>query len=168
MDAAYTSMAEYLNCAEVDLSFGPSTSMNTYVLAQAFRQTLRTGDEVIVTNQDHEANQGSWRRLEDVGVKVNEWKVNPESGCLHISDLEQLLTEKTKLVAFTHCSNVVGHVNNVKGVTDLVRSSCDALVVVDGVSYAGHGIPDVKDLGSPDVYMFSTYKVGRTQVGLFK
>ena len=89
---------------------------------------------------------------------VREWKVDPISGNLLLEDLQSLLNDKTKLVAFTHCSNVVGHVNPVKKITSMVREASEALVIVDGVSYAGHGLPDIQELGSPDVYMLSTYK----------
>ncbi|MGD9192461.1 MAG: aminotransferase class V-fold PLP-dependent enzyme, partial [Desulfobacterales bacterium] len=63
MDAGYQAMADLLNCDPNELTLGPSTTMNFYVLAQAIRPTLKPGDEIIVTNQDHEANIGCWRRL---------------------------------------------------------------------------------------------------------
>src|SRR3546814_2445123 len=62
MDEARARLAGYLNVATDEVHFGPSTSQNSYVLAQAFRQMLRPGDEIVVTNQDHEANSGAWRR----------------------------------------------------------------------------------------------------------
>jgi selenocysteine lyase/cysteine desulfurase len=155
MDAAYASMASYLNANEEDVSFGPSTSCNTYVLSQAIREGLVPGDEIIVTNQDHETNTGVWRRLEESGAKVREWQVNKD-GLLDVADLEQLLSSKTKLLAFPHCSNVVAHVNPVAEIAAKAHEA-GALVVCDGVSYCGHGLPDTKALGA-DVYMFSTYK----------
>src|SRR5579862_3141166 len=63
MDAARARLAEYLGVSASEVHFGPSTSQNTYVLAQALRPQLQPGDEIIVTNQDHEANSGAWRRL---------------------------------------------------------------------------------------------------------
>ena len=100
-------MARWLNVATDELHFGPSTSQNTYVLAQAFRRHLQRGDEVIVTNQDHEANIGAWSRLQDDGIVVRTWQVD-SAGALHIPDLEALLGARTRLVAFTHSSNAVG------------------------------------------------------------
>lgn len=156
MDAARTRLAEYLGVASEEVHFGPSTSQNTYVLAQAFRALLEPGDEIIVTNQDHEANTGQWRRLAAQGMVVREWRVDPETGLLDPARLEGLLTERTRLVTFPHASNVVGHINPVARLGALVRSA-GALTVVDGVSGAPHGLPDVRQLQA-DIYLFSLYK----------
>ncbi len=156
MDSSYPAFARYLNVAADEVYFGPSTTQNTHVLAQAFRDALQEGDEVIVTNQDHEANSGAWRRLAAEGVTVKEWRVDPETGRLHLEDLRALLGERTELVAFPHCSNIVGEINPVREITDLVHAA-GGVAVVDGVSYAGHGFPDIDALGA-DVYLFSTYK----------
>ncbi len=156
MDSSYPAFARYLGVQPEEVYFGPSTTQNTYVLAQAFRDLLREGDEVVVTNQDHEANSGAWRRLAEFGVEVKEWQVDVETGRLHLGTLKPLLSEKTKIVAFPHCSNIVGEINPVEEIVDLIHS-VGATAVVDGVSYAGHGFPDVSALGA-DIYLFSTYK----------
>jgi len=78
MDASKQRMAAWLNVDAEEVHFGPSTSQNTYVIAQALRQELKPGDEVIVTNQDHEANIGAWSRLEDDGIVVRH-----PGGCIH-------------------------------------------------------------------------------------
>ncbi len=80
-----------MNVEADELSFGPSTSQNTYVLAQAFAETLSPGDAVIVTDQDHEANSGAWRRLAARGMEIREWHVDPESGQLELDQLADLL-----------------------------------------------------------------------------
>ena len=156
MDEARMRMAAIMGMDTDEISFGPSTTQNTYVLAQAFGQYLNEGDAIIVTNQDHEANSGPWRRLADQGIEVREWQVDPETGHLDIMDLTMLLDERVKLVCFPHCSNVVGEINDVAGVCKVVRAA-GAYSCVDGVSYAPHGIPDVGALGA-DVYLFSAYK----------
>jgi selenocysteine lyase/cysteine desulfurase len=135
--------------------FGPSTSQNTYVLAQAFRRHLATGDAIVVTNQDHEANSGFWRRLADDGIEIREWAMD-EAGHLDLAALARLLDGRVRLVAFPHASNVVGEVNDVAAITALAHEA-GAVVCVDGVSYAPHGLPDVGALGA-DIYLFSTYK----------
>jgi len=163
MDAAKARMAAWLNVQTSELLFGPSTSQNTYVLAQALRQSLKTGDEVIVTNQDHEANVGVWRRLEDDGIVVREWKVDPDSGELRPVDLEDLLGGRTRMVAFTHCSNVIGTIHPVREMTDMIHEA-GAIAVVDGVSLCPHGLPDIAALGA-DVYLFSLYKVYGPHLG---
>ena len=133
-----------------------STTMNMYVLSNAMRSLLNPGDEVIVTNQDHEANVGAWRRLAEHGMIIKEWKINPASAELEIDDLKALLSDKTKIVAVTHCSNIVGSINDLKSIAKIVHEY-DAYIIGDGVSYAPHGFPDVKDL-DVDFYAFSLYK----------
>jgi cysteine desulfurase family protein (TIGR01976 family) len=163
MDAARVRMASWLNVGADEVHFGPSTSQNTYVLAQALRRRLKAGDEIVVTNQDHEANVGAWRRLADEGITVREWKVNPETAELERSGLEALLGPRTRMVAFTHCSNLVGSINSVKEMTDLIHGA-GAWAFVDGVAFAPHGLPDLAALGV-DAYCFSLYKVYGPHLG---
>ena len=156
MDEARVGLARYLGVREHEVSFGPSTSQNTYVLAQAFGEWLVPGNVIIVTNQDHEANTGAWRRLSNRGVLVKEWKVHKETGELNLEDLVNLLDDDVKLVCFPHCSNIVAHINPVKEIISLVHSA-GAYVCVDGVSYAPHGLPNINEIGA-DIYLFSSYK----------
>lgn len=164
MDLARSRMAAWLNVATEEVHFGPSTSQNTYVVAQALRQHLRPGDEVIVTNQDHEANIGAWRRLASDGIEVREWKVDPDSGELKPDDLDAWLGPRTRAVAFTHCSNVVATINPVRELTDRIHAA-GAIALVDGVSFCPHGLPDLAELGA-DVYFFSLYKVYGPHLGV--
>jgi cysteine desulfurase family protein (TIGR01976 family) len=163
MDAAKTRLAAWLNVEADELHFGPSTSQNTYVLAQALREHLSAGDEVVVTNQDHEANVGAWRRLATAGIVVREWQVDRHSGELRIADLESLLGPRTRVVAFTHCSNVLATINPVRDITDLVHRA-GAWAFVDGVSWCPHTLPDLAALGV-DAYFFSLYKVYGPHLG---
>lgn len=156
MDEARARMAAILGVDTDELSFGPSTTQNTYVLAQAFRQWMKPGEAIVVTNQDHEANSGPWRRLVEAGIEVREWQIDPETGSLNPQDTENMLDEKVRLVCFPHCSNVVGEINPVTEITAIAHAA-GAFVCVDGVSYAPHGFPNVGDLG-PDIYLFSAYK----------
>ena len=156
MDEAYLRLATCLNVGDDEVHFGPSTSQNTYVLARALRPLWVEGDEIIVTDQDHEANSGAWRKLAETGLTVREWKVDRETGHLDPADLEGLLGERTRLVAFPHASNIVAEINPVREIAARVREA-GAISVVDGVSYAPHGLPDIEELGT-DVYLFSSYK----------
>ncbi|MEE9333258.1 MAG: aminotransferase class V-fold PLP-dependent enzyme [Granulosicoccaceae bacterium] len=157
MDAALVRLGEYLNLDANDVHLGPSTSQNTSMLAQAFRKVLKPGDEIIVTNQDHEANIGVWRKLGEEGIIIREWRIDPDSGQLNLDDLDNLFNDSTKLLAFCHCSNVIAHINPVAEICAKARAA-SVITVVDGVSYCGHGLPDVKALGA-DIYLFSLYKV---------
>jgi len=163
MDAAKSRMAVWLNVGADEIHFGPSTSHNTYVLAQALRRHLQPGDEIIVTNQDHEANVGAYSRLAAEGFTVREWKVNPGTAELERRDLEALLGPRTRVVAFTHCSNVVGSIHAVRELTDLVHRA-GAWAFVDGVAFSPHGLPDLTELGV-DAYCFSLYKVYGPHLG---
>ena len=155
MDEARVRLAAILGVDADEVSFGPSTTQNTYVLANAFRQWMEPGDAIVVTNQDHEANSGPWRRLAEDGIEVREWQINPETGHLDLADLVPLL-KGARLLAFPHCSNVIGEINDAAEITRLAHEA-GVCVCVDGVSYAPHGLPDVGALGA-DIYLFSSYK----------
>ena len=163
MDEAQTRLSAMLGVDTDELSFGPSTTQNVYVLAQAFREMLTPGDAIIVTNQDHEANTGAWRRLSNAGIEVREWQIDPETGHLDPHDLEPLL-DGAKLLCFPHCSNVIGEINDVAAISAMAHDA-GAVTCVDGVSYAPHGLPDVDALGA-DIYMFSAYKTYGPHQGL--
>ena len=164
MDQATELFAKMINANKDEIIIGASTTMNMYVLSNAMRHFLKPGDEVIVTNQDHEANVGAWRRLKEHGAVIKEWKINSENAELEITDLESLLSDRTKIVAVTHCSNIVGSMNDLKSITKLIHQY-DAYIIGDGVSYAPHGFPNVKDL-DVDFYAFSLYKTYGPHLGL--
>lgn len=164
MDSAYARMAAYLNASPEEVHFGPSTTQNVYVLANALRPMWQEGDRIIVSCQDHEANAGAWRRLAKRGIEVVEWHVDPQTGVLDPAALEGLFNDRTRLLAFPHCSNVIGHVNPVADLTRIAHAH-GALSVVDGVGWAPHEIPDVKALGI-DIYMFSSYKTYGPHLGV--
>jgi selenocysteine lyase/cysteine desulfurase len=95
---------------------------------------------------------------------VREWQVDPDSGLLNINDLKGLLSENTKFVFVTHCSNIVGSINDIGAISGLVHDA-GARLVVDGVSFAPHLAVDVKALNA-DVYFYSLYKVFGPHQGL--
>ena len=164
MDKATNFFAEMINANNDEIIIGGSTTMNMYVLSNAMKSLLKPGDEVIVTNQDHEANVGAWRRLAEHGMIVKEWQINNYTAELEIDDLKALLSNKTKIVAVTHCSNIVGSINDLKSIAEIVHQY-GAYIIGDGVSYAPHGFPDVKDL-DVDFYAFSLYKTYGPHLGL--
>ena len=156
MDKATHLFAKMINAKSNEILIGGSTSINLYVLSNALKHLINPGDEVIVTNQDHEANISPWRRLKDYGANIVEWKFNSDDHELKIFDLKKLINSKTKILAVTHCSNIVGSVNNLKDISDLAHKN-NIIVIGDGVSYAPHGFPNVKEL-DVDFYTFSLYK----------
>jgi len=157
-------MAEFIGAEPVEITLGASTSMNIYVLAQALRPLWRAGDEIVVSTLNHESNSGPWRRLEEFGLKIIDWPVNITTGELRAADLEALLTDRTRLVAFPHVSNITGDINDVEAITDLCHKA-GALACVDGVALAPHRAVDVKKW-DVDIYFFSFYKVFGPHLGL--
>lgn len=164
MDEARERLARMLGVTAEELSFGPSTTQNVYVLAQAFAEWLNPGDVIIVTNQDHEANTGAWRKLAARGIEIREWQIDPETGLLELEALEPLLDERVRLVCFPHCSNVIGAINPVQRICQRVHRA-GAFACVDGVSYAPHGLPNIEKLEA-DIYLFSSYKTYGPHQGL--
>ncbi len=162
--AAQRLMEEMMGAEPGEVMVGPSTTMNVYLLAQAVRPWFAEGDEIVVTNLDHEANSGAWRRLADSGITIREWRIEPETAELQTAALEPLLSDRTRLVCFPHCSNIAGGFNDVAAITRLVHDA-GALVCVDGVAYAPHRQLDVK-AWDVDFYLCSPYKIYGPHLGL--
>ncbi len=164
MDKASSLFAKMINAEDDEILIGGSTTSNLYVLSNALKKFIKPGDEIIVTNQDHEANISPWRRLKNDGVKIKEWKFNIENGELDINELHKLISNKTKILAVTHCSNIIGSINDLKLISKIAHEK-NVVVIGDGVSYAPHGFPNVKDL-DVDFYTFSLYKTYGPHLGL--
>ena len=157
LNYATKKVCEYINAARPEeVVIGPSSSMLLRILSICISKQWQEGDEVIVTNTDHEANVSPWTDLKNKGINVKLWKANPESLELELSDLNKLLTKRTKLVAVTHASNILGSINPIKEIAKTVHKA-GALICVDGVAYAPHRRVDVRKL-DVDFYVFSWYK----------
>ena len=139
-----------------EIYFASSSTVALQVLSRAMESQLQAGDEIIITNSDHESNVGPWVRLADKGVVIKIWKVNPETYELELDKLSELMNEKTKLVCVAHVSNLLGTINPVKEIAKLVHDN-GARICVDGVAYAPHRAVDVADW-DVDYYAFSLYK----------
>ena len=163
MDSSFTKVAQMLGVPTKNIHVGPSTSQNTYVLANALRLSKLKKRVIIVSNQDHEANTGVWRNLASQGFEVREWKVRA-NGVLYLDDLKKLVDSNVCLIAYPHVSNIIGQVNPVKEICTLAKE-VGAFTCVDGVSYAPHGIPQINDF-NPDIYLFSSYKTFGPHLGV--
>lgn len=164
MADAHRRMARMLGVDPQEVVIGPSTSANIDVLSRALRPLWAEGDEVIVTDLNHEANAGPWRRLAETGIRVIEWPVNPDTAELDLDLLDRLLSARTRLVAVPHVSNITGDINDIPTIIEKSHAA-SALVCVDGVAYAPHRYPDVKGLDA-DFYAFSLYKTYGPHMGL--
>ena len=163
MDKSIEKLAQLLRIPTKNLHVGPSTSQNTYVLANALRLSKIRRKAIIVSNQDHESNTGVWRNLANQGFEIREWGVRPD-GILYLDDLKQLVDSSVCMIAFPHVSNIIGQVNPVKEICTLAKEA-GAFTCVDGVSYAPHGIPQINDF-NPDIYLFSSYKTFGPHLGV--
>lgn len=156
--AARRAVAELINAPHDDeVVMGGATTALMFVLTQALRGGVKPGDEIIVTNTDHEANIGGWMRLAEAGAVIKVWEVNRDSLALELSDLDRLLSPRTTWLAMTHASNILGTVNPVEEVSRRVHAA-GGRVCVDAVAYAPHRLVDVQACGA-DVVVFSFYKV---------
>jgi cysteine desulfurase family protein (TIGR01976 family) len=162
--AGRAAMAELMGAgAPSELVLGPSTTQLLANLALACAPSLGPGDELIVTELDHESNIGPWRRVAALrGATVRTWTIDRasvESGgpALSLAALDELLSPRTRVVAVTQCSNVLGALVPVAEIAGRVRAA-GARLVVDGVAYAPHRLMDVRASGA-DAYVFSNYKV---------
>lgn len=165
MDSGRKVISDLLGVAMDTITIGPSTTQNLNTLSTACREFLSKGDEIIISEQDHEANIGGWERVaRQTGATLNLWKVNEIDGELDLGDLEKLLNPSTKIICVTHSSNIVGTVNPIDQIIDMGHSF-GAKVIIDGVSYAPHRWPDLSGTRA-DAYCFSTYKTYATHQGI--
>lgn len=155
---ARQAIAELINAADDrEVVMGGSTTGLMFQLIQAILPNVHAGDEIILTNTDHEANIGAWKRMQQAGAVIKIWQVNPETLQLDLNDLEKLLSTKTKWLAMTYASNVLGTINPIAEVARRVHA-VGGRVCVDAVAYAPHRLVDVQASGA-DVLVFSFYKV---------
>lgn len=157
VEAGRRALASLLGDGPGPVVIGPSSTQVVSNLAAALAPSLRPGDEIVVTEADHEANIGPWRRLAGQGAVLRTWPLDRDTLRLEPKDLAPLLSPRTRLVCMTHCSNVLGTIHDIPPVARLVHAA-GARLFVDGVAYAPHGPVDAAALGA-DGYVFSVYKV---------
>jgi cysteine desulfurase family protein (TIGR01976 family) len=154
--ATRRAMADYFNCDASEVVFGQNMTTITFALARAIARELKTGDEIVVTTLDHDANVAPWRALEEKGIVIRQVDIREEDCTLDLEDLKRKITSKTKLVAVGYASNMVGTINPIAEITKLAHGA-GALMFVDAVHYAPHGLIDVKALDC-DFLACSPYK----------
>lgn len=161
---ARQAMAHFLGADDArQISFGPSMTTLTILLSHAFGRAMQRGDEVLVTQLDHEANRGPWLKLAERGVSVHEVAMTPD-GQLDYEDFEKRISEKTKLIAVGLAANALGTVNDIARIQNLARGA-GAMLIVDAVHFTPHFVTDVAAL-DPDVLICSAYKFYGPHVGI--
>ncbi len=150
-------MAMFVGAARPEeVVFGHSTTVLLRFLALAMASQLAPGDEIVVTDFDHESNIGPWLWLKERGVVFRTWEIDKETLEPKLADLDRLMGPRTRLVCMTHASNILGTINPIREIADFVHQR-GARIVVDGVAYAPHRALDLQAFGV-DYYVFSLYK----------
>jgi cysteine desulfurase family protein (TIGR01976 family) len=164
MDAARRAVATFLGAADEScISFGQNMTTLNFSLANAIAKTLQAGDEILITQLDHEANRGPWLNLQGRGILVKEVRML-ESGVLDVADMAAKITPRTRLLALGASSNALGTVNDVALARRLTRA-VGALLVLDAVHYAPHFPIDVQAM-DVDFLLCSAYKFYGPHVGI--
>jgi cysteine desulfurase family protein (TIGR01976 family) len=168
-DAAISSargaLADLLGASPGEISFGANMTTITFHVARSLGRSLGPGDEIVVTELDHNANVDPWRALaRERGVTIRVAAVRPTPGELDWSDLERCVNTRTRVLAIGAASNALGTITDVRRAAELARS-VGAVSYVDAVHYAPHMLPDVREIGC-DFLACSAYKFYGPHVGV--
>jgi cysteine desulfurase family protein (TIGR01976 family) len=166
LDAAHRALADFYGTDDPDtIVFGPNMTSLTFALSRALARCWQPGDELLVTRLDHDANVSPWvLAARDTGATVRHVEIRREDCTLDMDDLAQKLSPKTRLVAVGYASNAVGTINPIERIVEMAHG-VGALVYVDAVHFAPHGLIDVGRLGC-DFLVASAYKFFGPHVGV--
>lgn len=161
---ARCAMADLLGASSHrQISFGQNMTSLAFSLAHAIARAIRPGDEILITQLDHEANRGPWQMLQERGAVIQEVPLLPQ-GELDYEQMRKLITEKTRLLALGCSSNAIGTVNDLRLARELTRQ-VGAWLILDAVHFAPHFPIDVQQL-DPDFLLCSAYKFYGPHVGV--
>ncbi|MGB2874816.1 MAG: cysteine desulfurase-like protein [Gaiellaceae bacterium] len=164
VDEARRAAARFLRCGAEEVAFGANMTTLNFALSRAAGRELEAGDEIVVTKLDHDGNVAPWLELaQDLNLRVRFAEIKDDT-TLDLGQLESLLSERTRVVAFPWASNAVGTLVDVARVAELAHE-VGALAWVDAVHYAPHGPIDVGAAGV-DVLLCSPYKFFGPHLGL--
>ncbi|CAN7712923.1 cysteine desulfurase-like protein [Mesorhizobium sp. LjNodule214] len=166
VDDAHAAMADFLGAASAEeIIIGANMTTLTYHMSRTLGRAMKPGDEIILTRMDHEGNVSPWLQLaEDLGLVVRWLAFDERSWQVEEAALKSLLSERTRLVALNYASNLTGSINRVKALTAIAKQA-GALVYVDAVQFAPHGLVDVQNLGC-DFLACSAYKFFGPHMGI--
>jgi cysteine desulfurase family protein (TIGR01976 family) len=164
VDRARLTAGEFLRCEPDEAIFGANMTTLAFALTRTAARTWQEGDEIIVTKLDHDGNVSPWLELAyDKNLTVHFAEINDDT-TLDLDDLQRLLNERTRVVAFPVASNAVGTLTDVRRIVQLAHEA-GALAWADAVHYGPHGPIDVAAAGA-DVLICSPYKFYGPHLGL--
>lgn len=161
---AFAAAADFLGCSPQEVGFSNASTQHSYNFSVNIAKTMKPGDEVIITEIDHQCNSQPWRRLGELGFVVRTVRLDPETKQLDFEDYLAKLSGRTKVVAVNWAANAIGTITDVKRYIDKAHEA-GAVTVVDAVHYAAHKPMDVKAIGT-DVLLCSPYKWFGPHMGL--
>lgn len=161
---AKETVADFLNCEACEVAFGGSSSTNNFLLAHGIARDLQPGDELLITDLDHECNRSPWRTLEERGFVIKSVAVHPETCTIDVEDFKAKLSAKTKVFAINWAANACGTITDVKSLIQMAHE-VGAIAVVDAVHYAAHQPIDVKEIDT-DFLICSAYKFFGPHMGV--
>ena len=155
---ALDSAADFIGCTDSrEIVFGQNMTSLNIQLASALSKTWGPGDEVVVTEMDHDGNVRPWvLAAEWAGAKIRKIRIDPKDCTLDFSSIEEVINDSTVMVAVGAASNLSGTINDVKKISSIAHQY-GSEVVVDAVHYAPHNLIDVKEIGC-DYLLCSSYK----------
>jgi cysteine desulfurase family protein (TIGR01976 family) len=160
---AHAAMADLLGCDPDEVVFGPNMTTLTFQISRAIGRELQPGDEIVLTQLDHDANVAPWKALEERGAVIRMVDVDIEDCTLDMAEMTRVIGPRTRLVAVGYASNAVGTINDVAEVVRLAHAA-GAMTFVDAVHYAPHGPIDVRALPT-DFLACSPYKFFAPHMG---
>lgn len=161
---ARRAFADHFHCDWSEISFCHNSTTISFKLAEAIARDLKAGDEVLLTDIDHEANRGPWEILAERGIVAKSVALDPATCMLDMKDFAAKVTARTKVVAFNLASNAVGTMSDAKAIVEMARS-VGAITIADAVHYALHAVIDVKAMGI-DFLFCSAYKFFGPHIGV--
>ncbi|MBD2439016.1 cysteine desulfurase-like protein [Nostoc sp. FACHB-110] len=162
--SARAAIADFLGCSSEEVVFGANMTSLTFAFSRAIGREIKPGDEIIVTRLDHYANVSSWYALEEQGATIRVVDIHVADCTLDMSELEQLINPRTKLIAVSYASNAVGTINDVAAIARLAHA-VGAWLFVDAVHYVPHAPINVHALDC-DFLACSAYKFFAPHVGI--
>ena len=161
---ARAAMADFFNCASDEVVFGANMTTLTFALSRAVGRELKSGDELLVSCLDHDANVSPWVCLEERGVKVRTADIKPGDCTLDMFDLSAKIRRNTRMVAVGWAANAVGTINDVDEIVRLAHAA-GSMAFLDAVHYAPHGPIDVQTVDC-DFLACSSYKFFGPHLGI--